>query len=358
MEEKSFLIKLFCLIIVISIICYAFILFIDPHQELGFNRFNKGSIRSEILQKSDFIENNPNKFEFFVVGSSTAQYFDPSFIEKQTDYKTFNFSTARLHLAEYVAIVNLISKTQRAKVIFLHQDIWVFNKNIKEGNRSYLTSLGKYLTPYTGRSLKPIYFHPPYFSLGAFIDAIKVVKEWSKRKNDKVVKKEKFRSEKVRPRPGPDKNKKVWFRRGYFKHGFYDDYLFDATYAKIWLGHMKKIAEENNIKLIFGLPPMNKEHLTAFNNYQGGVKGLTPRVKKVIVEVFGSFYDFHNCSTHALRGPEYWDDSIHPSPKLTNIMTQIILEQDIEDNLPKLFGKKVTSGNISEHLLNIDRNCP
>jgi hypothetical protein len=357
MEEKSFLIKLFFLIIVTFIICYAFILLIDPHQEFGFNEFNKDSIRSEIMQKSDFIENNHNKFEFFVIGSSASGYFDPSVIQKTTGYKTFIFSAAGLRLEEYVAIVDLISKTQKPKVIYLHQDIWVFNKNLEEKNRTYLTSLGKYLTPYTGHSLKPIHFHPAYFSLGALIDAIKVVKKWYSRKNSKVVKKVNVPLERVKPRSRPDKNKKVWFRRNYFKHGYYDDYLFDKTHAKKWLGHLKRIAEDNNINLIFGLPPMNKEHLTMFNKYKA-LKGIAPRVKKAVTEIFGSFYDFHNCSTHAFRGTEYWDDSVHPSPKLTNIMTQIILEQDTEDNVPELFGKKVASENISEHLLNIGRVCP
>ena len=44
-------------------------------------------------------------------------------------YKTFNFSLVGLHLEEYFALFNLISQTQKAKIIYIHQDFWVFNKN-------------------------------------------------------------------------------------------------------------------------------------------------------------------------------------------------------------------------------------
>ena len=37
-------------------------------------------------------------------------------------------------------IVALISKTQKAKAIYLNQDIWVFNKNLKDGSNLSLNA--------------------------------------------------------------------------------------------------------------------------------------------------------------------------------------------------------------------------
>ena len=212
-----------------------------------------------------------------------------------------------------------------------------------------MTPIGKYLSPYIERPSRPFFIEKSYLSLASFLDALKLIKRWKpgSSKNELDITPISLSN---------NPNKKVWFRKDYFKHGYYDKYLFDEERARKWLGRIKKIADDNNTKIIVGIPPINKQHLEKFQSYQN-LKIILPRVKKMITDVFGGFHDFHNCSVLAFRGPYYWEDSIHPSKKLSEIMTRIILDKPVHNNVPKLFGKKITDKNVSKYLINSPEFC-
>ena len=101
---------------------------------------------------------------------------------------------------------------------------------------------------------------------------------------------------------------------------------------------------------------MNKQHL---ERLQMDVE-LTNhwlKVKRIIADVFGSFYDFNNCSTNSFRGSLYWSDSVHYYKELAAIMLQVLLDQRESENIPESFGIQVTPETFDDYLLSLNELC-
>ena len=79
----------------IFVLFYSLIALVDPYQQFGFNQFNRDSMPAERIEKAQLLEKNNNEYEFFIIGSSVANNFEPAIIEKLTGYKTFNFRIIR-----------------------------------------------------------------------------------------------------------------------------------------------------------------------------------------------------------------------------------------------------------------------
>ena len=359
MRAKSFLTRLFWLIIASFAIVHVFTVFIDPYQKAGFNAFNKivgPNHRFDLPMK---LEKNGDDFEFFIIGSSRTGSINISTIEKITNQKIFNYSLAAASLEDYIAIVNHIVHLRKARTIYLQLDFYSFKETYDTRRFLLETPLQNYLAPYIDLKESPprqtLFFDKTYFSLKAFSDALKTLITYIKnnfKRNVPVQKrptlKDSLPSEAISTPPKPVVAAKVKLLKGYFINQ-YDGFFLNETKLKEWLGFIKKMTDENQINLIVALSPMNKEHLGILQSKKNLLTNWL-KVKKIIADVFGSFHDFNNCSASSFQGRVYWADSVHPSKELAEIMMRVILDQPLGINIPKSFGVEVTKQSIEDYL--------
>ena len=365
MKTKSFLIRLFWLIFASLAVVHIFTVSIDPYIIFGPNAFNKPRSGFERFSLSKAFEKNRNDFEFVIVGSSRAKNIQALTIEKITNQKAFNYSLDEASLEDYIAIVNHVVHTGKSKTIYLQLDFYNFSETSRTLHRILKTPLKKYLFPFIkldeNDPIKLRLFNKLYFSLKSFTDAYKCLKFYVK---NNIIKNVKLSQDKPTPKviPAPPKivhyKAKVRLAWEGFKR-FYNGFdLNGANEVKLkkWLGFIKKMTTENNIKLIVAMSPMNKQHL---ERLQMDVE-LTNhwlKVKRIIADGFGSFYDFNNCSTSSFRGSLYWFDSVHYNKELAAIMLQVLLDQPDRENIPESFGIQVTPETFDDYLLSLNELC-
>jgi len=366
MKAKTFLIRLFWMILTSTIMVHVFTVFIDPYQKAGFNAFNKIVGPNDRFDLPTKLEKIGDDFEFFIVGSSRAGRFNISSFEKFTHQKTFNYSLAATSLEDYIAIVNHIVHLQKAKTIYLQLDFYSFKETYNTRRFILETPLQNYLAPYIdlneNTAKQSLFFNKTYFSLKAFRDACKTLKIYIKNifKKDAPIPqahplKDPAPSKAIPASPKIVKTEKVKLLKGYFINQ-YDNFALNEAKLKKWLGFIKKMTAENKIKLIVSMSPMNQEHLAKLQKNKELTKHWL-KVKKIIAEVFGSYHDFNNCSANSFRGRLYWNDSVHPSRELSEIMMRVILDPSINTNIPVSFGMRVTRQTIDDYLLNLNDLC-
>ena len=382
MNAKTFLIRLITLIFLGCLSIYIFVMSVDPYQIKGLNLVNKhAGGHSDRIMKPLILEEMGNDFKMFIIGSSRAGNFMPSMVEKISRQKTYNYSLINASLEDYIAAVNHIIHVQNPKIIYLQLDFYTFNENHSTRNTILNTPLEKYLSQYidlkraTKSNDEAVFFNTTYFSLAAFIDAYKSVKLFLKNRNKEVSptnipaqaptvtqhKDETSSSRNV-------KNKNVEVLDSYFiphdkkkytdryrEHYKYYNYHINEPLVTKLLGFIKKMADENQVKLIITLSPMNKEHLGMVLSDQNLTKNWF-RVKEILSHTFPSYNDFNNCSVNAFQGQLYWIDSVHMTIKMSKIMMSVALNQPLINEIPENFGFKVTSKRLNNYLLNLN-NC-
>mgnify|MGYP001338669451 CR=1 FL=1 len=143
-------------------------------------------------------------------------------------------------------------------------------------------------------------------------------------------------------------------RQLYHLHKYYNYHINEPLVTEL-LGFIKKMADENQVKLIIALSPLNKEHLEMVLSDQKLTKNWF-RVKEILSHIFPSYNDFNNCSVNAFQGQLYWLDSVHMTAKMSKIMMSVALNQPLINEIPEKFGFKVTPENLDNYLLNLN-NC-
>lgn len=356
MKEKAFIIKLFCFVFCSFIGIYVFNMYIDPYKIFGPNKINEHMIPDPRLLKYEELENSKNSFEFFILGSSRAWNFDPPVIEKIIKLKAFNYAIAGAFLEDYMAIFNQIVHTQKAKTIYLQLDFYTLNERLR--NRHILKNpLERYmpsiLEPNELSPTEYYYIDERYFSLKAFRDSLKFFRAYLFKKSSRA-----HSPNEPKQRLMAQSRKVVRLHSGYFgnKYSMYSNFHINEARINKWFGIIKELAEKNGIKLIVALSPMNEEHLNKLLLNKELVNKWF-QAKKLIANVFGSFHDFNNCSVHAFKDVSYWKDSVHQTKKLTKIMIDVILRQQIDKDIPNSFGIQVTRNTIDDYLLNLNDLC-
>jgi hypothetical protein len=372
MKPQTYLKKMFGFSFLILTIAYSFTILIDPYQKSGFNILKKPYYNLGHQLAEDELKKTVKNAEFFILGSSRAQNIQSAKIEKLIKQNVFNFHIASGSLEEYIAAANFISQAGKAKVIYFQLDFFMFKESYSNLNLIKNHYLANYLSPYIeGNNGKKEYkiFERQYFSLFAFWHALKEFKthffrNWKKnqppRPQIEIEKKpnKKFIVISENKTPAPPiaiMTKRVLFKKGYFQHQ-YDDFVVNETRIKRLLGYIKKITAENKIKLLVSMSPMNKEHTMRLRLDENLTKHWL-HVKKIIASVFGSYFDFNNCSVSAFQGAKFWNDSVHPSPKLSTIMMKKILDQPLTGNIPDSFGTLITVDSIDSYISNMNKHC-
>ncbi|MBT5469382.1 MAG: hypothetical protein HOK41_02150 [Nitrospina sp.] len=375
MKSKTFLIRLFILIFLGYVTVHVLTVSIDPYQIRGFNPVNKyaGGLIDR-FSKPLSLEKNGGDFKIFIIGSSRVRNFNPLMVEKISKKKTFNYSLVNGSLEDYIAVVNHIVHVESPEIIYLQLDFYTFNENHSTRNNILNTPLEKYLNTYvdlkkgTNGNDVSLFFDTTYFSLVAFLDAYKCVKLYLANH-----KKEETHPnvpdlppaatlDKDEPSTSQDQeNKKVGVLKHYFytpndKSYPYYNYRINELMVTRSLGFIKQMVEENQVKLIISLSPMNKEHLGILLSDENLTKNWF-RVKEILANIFPSYHDFNNCSVNAFRGPLHWVDSVHMTVKLAKIMMSVVLSQPISDEPPEKFGFQVTPERLSDYLLHLNESC-
>jgi hypothetical protein len=381
MKAKTFTIRLITLVFLSCLSVYIFIMLVDPYQIKGLNFVNKhsGGLSDRIL-KPTILERMDDDFKMFIIGSSRSMNFKPLMVEQISRYKTFNYSLVNGSLEDYIAAVNHIVHIMNPKIIYLQLDFYTFNEVHSTRNTILNTPLEKYLSQYvdlkkdTKSRDVPVFFDALYFSLSAFIDSYKTIKLYLANRNKDVpppnvlaeaptVSLHNDESSSSRDA----KNKKVAIRDHYFsapknncnycsqEQYHYYNYRINEPLVTELLGFIKQIAEENQIKLIIALSPLNKEHLEKIFSDPKLLKNWF-RVKEILSHIFPSYNDFNNCSVNAFRGQLYWLDSVHVTTKMAKVMMSVALNQPLINEIPKNFGFKVTPKRLNNYLFNLN-NC-
>ena len=381
MNAKTFTIRLITLFFLSCLSVYIFIMLVDPYQIKGLNFVNKHARgHSDRIVKPTILERMDDDFKMFIIGSSRSANFKPLMVEQISRYKTFNYSLVNGSLVDYIAAVNHIVHIMNPKIIFLQLDFYTFNEVHSTRNFVLNTPLEKYLGQYIDlkRATKSNnvfgFFNTTYISLAAFIDAYKSMKLYLINRNKDVPPPNVLAEAPTvslhndEPSSSRDaKNKKVAIRDHYFSapknnctYCFQDpvkyyNYHINEPLVTELLGFIKKMADENQVKLIIALSPLNKEHLEMVLSDQKLTKNWF-RVKEILSHIFPSYNDFNNCSVNAFRGKLYWLDSVHVTIKMAKIMMSVALNQPLINEIPEKFGFKVTPENLNNYLLNLN-NC-
>jgi hypothetical protein len=370
MNAKKFLIRLFILFFSGYLTLHILTISIDPYQLGGINFVNKyAGGHFDRFGKPLSLDKMGDDFKMFIIGSSRSRNFKPVMVEKLSEKKTYNYSLINGSLEDYIAAFNHIVQTQKPEIIYLQLDFYTFNETHSTRSSILNTPLEKYLSPFVDLERGatsdnvPLFFDTTYFSLAALIDAYKCLNLFLENRKKEVPLGDFI----VQP---PDvlhkdgissssnaENEKVRVLNHYFSlpnNNNYPYYNFgiDERQVSQSLGFIKRMAEENKVKLIIALSPVNKEHLEVLFSDPKLTKYWF-RVKKILVRSFPSYYDFNNCSVDAFRGPKFWLDSVHMTPKLAEIMMSVVLKKTIGDKIPTHFGFQVTSENLNNYLLNL-----
>lgn len=346
----KYILKLFIFIILIAISFYSFILSVDPYDKYGFNFWNltTKAVNSYRDNKFHQIDNTTEKYDLFILGSSRVQAFDPELIEKETGLKTFNYGVNNSKPEDLLAITKHIIAKQKPKIIFLQVDFYNLNKHIPMDGRLKISPLREYLDDNVKTKIDTknfYYFTQSYITLTSLNDSIKLI---YKNKLGTVEITHKYNGMKI----GNISKGKPTLAEPYFKNE-YKNYEFGEKRI-YYFKQLKTICDENDIKLIVSISPINEEHFLKIMSDKHLNKTMLA-FKRKVVDLFEEVYDFNTAGAFHYKDI-FWTDSVHPSIELPKIMSNTIFEKygyRIETEVPKDFGILVTKDNIDEHLQNL-----
>ncbi len=334
--------------VAIAITIYLFIISVDPYDKYNINFWNLETKAVKSIRKNRFytLENAKERYNMFILGSSRVNRFDPQIAQKYFGYKTFNYGVFNAMPEDYLAILNHILSKQSPKVIILHTDFYMLNKNIPIDKRLVNSPLADYIDKKVVSNIKESSFYlldKNYMTLDALIDSIITLY-----KNVIIsLNKDSDTSHKT--------NKQKRINPILIKELFdfeYKDYQFDEKRIG-YLKRISKICRDNNIELIVSISPVSKEHLKKIIQDKRLYEKFIA-YKKILVDIFHTIYDFNNISTFDFDN-SYWQDSIHPTKKLADIiLKEIFLHKVGKSN--SMFGFKINSNNIDMYLNYLNNN--
>lgn len=311
--------KLFLFSFILSCSAYIFILSVDPYDKFQLNpwKLKTKAVASYRDNKFYQIDNTNTKYDMFILGSSRVQRFNPDLFEEITGYQTFNYGVNNAKPEDLLAITKHIVSKQEPKVIFLQLDFYNLNKNIPMDHRLRKSPLKSYLEKSFVATDTPTFpFEKSYFTFEALNDSVKTI---IKNKTGKFKITHKLNGMKVKEEP----KKIIKFAHEYFTNE-YKNYDIDKVRIN-YLKNIKTICDENDIKLIVSISPMNKEHLSKVLSDEN-IRTNFLYYKQIVVDIYGEVLDFNTIAASLYEYPYWQDDSVHPSEHFSKLMTKIILQ--------------------------------
>ncbi|MDD3595647.1 hypothetical protein [Sulfuricurvum sp.] len=342
----SFIYRTFAFAVIVLCLMYSFTVSIDPYEKFGINLWHlkTKAVYSDRDQKYYHLLKHKREYDFFVLGSSRAQYIDPEQIKDITSQNTYNFSVISGQPEDYLAITNYIIKTQIPKTIWLQLDF----KNLNDYNQLFMqfktSQLYLFLdhSPSKEKTEKTFLFDSTYLTLDSFLDSIRIVGKNMQKNSEQIIKENGMYA----------RLPTTLFHTEHLESSYFDEYYkeYDFDQQRInYLLSIKELCDQYKIKLIVSISPMSTQHLTKIlaDPY------LKPKFfdfKRKVVSIFGEVHDFNNFAVNQYDG-FYWVDSVHLTPELAHIITSNMLSS--KNNY---FGSTLTNKNIEHYIANFNNN--
>lgn len=342
----SFIYRTFAFAVIVLCLMYSFTVSVDPYEKFGINLWHlkTKAVYSDRDQKYYYLLKHKQEYDFFVLGSSRAQYIDPEQIKNITTQNAYNFSVVFGQPEDYLAITKYIISTQTPKTIWLQLDFMSLSNHnplTTQFKTSQLYPLLNHL-PSKEKTGKAFLFDPTYFTLNAFLDSIRIIGKNMLNNSKQII------NDNGMYMPLPT----TLFRTEHFESSYFDEYYkeYDFDPKRInYLISLKKLCDQHNIKLMVSISSMSTQHLTKIlvDPY------LKPKFfdfKRKVVSIFGEVHDFNNFAVNQYDG-FYWVDSVHLTPKLAHIITSNMLSS--KNNY---FGSTLTNKNIEHYIADFNNN--
>lgn len=297
--------------LLIFALCAGLVLSVDPYEKYGFNPFGFETKAVMFGREVKFrmLDNTSEKYEAFILGSSSAHRYRTKDMQEITGLKTFNYSVQHSSPEDYLAITRHILKKQKPKLIFIQMGFENLNKHFKTDPRLYNSPLRDFL-----KAQKNNYFEPEiantYLTLDALWDSLRVI--------------------------GVNSFGKA--RHIYLEHGDYPKEeprvgkvkLSQNTYAKYEVGEeniktleqIKWLAKAHGVRLVIATAPLSYEHYAGIK--EQGLTHALEQYKKSLQSIFPEVYDFTYEGIKSFSTIEYFRDSSHPNPKLSRLVLESI----------------------------------
>ena len=301
-------------------ISYGLIVAVDPYDKLGINAFGfkTKAVASSRENKFHMLENATDKYEAFILGSSTAHKYHSEDLEALTGLRTFNYAVQHTTPEDYVAIINHIKSKFTPKLLVLQIAFVDLDKNYATDKMLYSSPLKDYLGEESKVS-KNTYvsgdiFSNNYLTLEALRDTFKVIgvnlfgeirHQYLKHGNYK-----------------PEQTAQGPIQVVQFSHG-----NWELDQKRVLL--LKKIqddCEKAGIKLVVVSAPLSFDHYSKINSDEF-MRNAFLTYKKVTKETFNHFYDFTTEEVKDINTREYFSNSTHPTRKLSKLILEKIWRQ-------------------------------
>jgi hypothetical protein len=311
---KKFILPFFVYSTLLMGVSYGLIVAIDPYDKLGNNLFGfeTKAVASSRENKFYMLERTKEKYEAFILGSSTAHRYNTSDVERLTGFKTFNYAVQHTSADDYVAILNHIKSKFKPKLVILQISFSDLDVNHLTDKRLGSSPLGKFssLDKNQNTYMNSDVFSNDLLTLDALRDSFRVIGVNVLGETRHVyLEHGNYKKESK----GKGKIKLVQFSHKNWK--------LDISRVELF----KKIqleADEVGIELVVISAPLAPIHLRKIKS-NTKMRSSFEMYKKIIFSTFKNVKDFSTEEMNKYNTTEYFRNSTHPSKKLS----KIILEQ-------------------------------
>lgn len=292
---------------------YGLIISVDPYDKLGINvyGFETKAVASSRENKFYMLERAKEKYEAFILGSSTAHRYHTDDLEILTGFKAFNYAVQHTTPEDYVAIINHIKSKFEPKLIVIQVAFVDLDENYKTDKRLYTSPLKDYLeTANKNTYISSDIFSNNYLTLEALRDSFRVIgTNLFGEIRHQYLEHGNYKNEK----PTTGKVEVVQFS--------HQNWKLDQKRVEIF----KKIqanCKKDGIELVIISAPLGLAHYERIQN-DAHMRAAFAEYKSVINDTFEKLYDFTTEDVKNFNTTEYFRNSTHPTKKYS----RMILEQ-------------------------------
>lgn len=311
---KKFILPFILYSIAIFGIFYGLIIAVDPYDKLGINvfGFETKAVASSRENKFYMVERATEKYEAFILGSSTAHRYNTADLKSLTGYESFNYAVQHTTPEDYVAIINHIRTKFDPKLIVIQVAFVDLDKNYKTDKRLYTSPLKDYLeTTSANTYISSDIFSNNYMTLEALRDSFRVI----------------------------GTNLFGEIRHQYLEHGNYKKEKAPAKKLEVvQFSHHKWKLDQNRVEifkkiqadckkagidLVIISAPLALAHYQRIQN-DAHMRAAFAEYKTSIFGTFEKLYDFTTEDVKNFNTTEYFRNSTHPSQKYSRMILEKI----------------------------------
>ena len=292
---------------------YGLIIAVDPYDKLGINvfGFKTKAVASSRENKFYMVERATERYEAFILGSSTAHRYHTDDLKSLTGFESFNYAVQHTTPEDYVAIINHIRSKFEPKLIVMQVAFVDLDKNYLTDKRLYTSPLKDYLeTANKNTYISGDIFSNNYMTLEALRDSLRVMgTNWFGEIRHQYLEHGNYKKEKS----VSSKLEVVQFS--------HQNWEIDKRRVEI----LKKIqadCKEAGIDLVVVSAPLALAHYERIQN-DAHMRAAFAEYKAAIGGIFEKLYDFTTEDVKDFNTTEYFRNSTHP----TRTMSRLIMEK-------------------------------